>query len=130
MELFAGDEASSLTPVGAAGEKQVPRFARNDTAVLTGKSADYAVVDASDLREGVEQILLQAIGCDAMEDLRGQFFGGVAGMFGGGEPASVSADDQAQDVLDGAAEFGGVIEDGGVLFVQHSCGGAAPEAVA
>jgi hypothetical protein len=32
-------------------------------------------------------------------------------------------------VLDGAAEFGGVVEDGGIFFVQYSGGRAAPEAV-
>lgn len=110
----------------------LPRLRRSDDNPLLDKeqSADYAVVDASDLREGVEQILLQAIGGDVVENLRSELFGGVAGVFGGGEPARVSADDEAEDVLDGAAEFGGVIEDGGVFFVQHSGGGAAPEAVA
>ena len=84
--------------------------------------ADYAVINAADLREGVEQVLLQAVGRVAMQDLRSEFFSGVAGVFGGGEPTGVSANHQAKNVLDSAAEFGGMVEDGGVFFVEYSGG--------
>ena len=93
-------------------------------------SADDPVVDAANLCEGVEQLLLQAVGGIAVEDLRSELFDGVSGVFGGGEPSGVSANNQAEDVLDGAAEFGGVVEEGGVFFVEYSGGGAAPETVA
>ncbi len=33
-------------------------------------------------------------------------------------------------MFDGAAEFGGVVEKGGIFFVEHSGGCASPEAVA
>src|SRR5271165_407485 len=93
-------------------------------------STNHAIVDAAHLREGLEQFPLQAVGAVAMQDLRRELFDSVAGVLGGGEPPGVSADHQAKNVFDGAAEFGGVVEQGGVFFVEHSGGGAAPKAVA
>lgn len=86
------------------------------------QSADDAVVDASHLREGAEQILLQAVGEVAMQNFGRELFCGAAGVFGGGEPSGVSSDDQAEDMFDGSAEFGGVVEHGSVFFVEHSGG--------
>src|SRR5258708_28554021 len=90
------------------------------------QSATYAVVNASHLRECTEQVFFQAVGGIATQNLRRELLGCVAGVFGGGEPAGVSADDEAEDMFDGTAKFGGVVEDGSVFFIEHSGGGASP----
>src|SRR5437763_7414964 len=51
-------------------------------------------------------------------------------MFGGGEPSSISADHQSQNMLDGACKLGCVVQNGGIFLVELFCGHAAPEPIA
>ncbi len=80
------------------------------SVTLLRQSANHAIVNTSNLRETVQQFLLQAFGKFAMQHLRSELFRGVARMFGGWEPPAISTDHQAKNVLDGATEFGGMVE--------------------
>ena len=52
-----------------------------------------------------------------MQHLRGELFRGMARVFGGGEPPTISTNHQAKNVLDGTAEFGGMVEEGRVSLL-------------
>jgi hypothetical protein len=60
--------------------------------------------------------LFQAVRKFTPQNLRGDLLDRLPGMFGGRQPSAIPAGNQSQDVFDGAAQFGGVIELRGVTF--------------
>jgi hypothetical protein len=51
------------------------------------------------------------------QNLRGESFDGLAGVLGRGQPPAVSTSHQAQNMFDGAAKFGSVIEERGIALL-------------